>query len=264
MKRLLLVEDDQLLAETLRERLQKEGYFVEWVDRAEMAARVLVEQDFHLVLLDLGLPDGHGFDLAQRLREIPRQIHTPFLFLTAMNSAEHRLQGYELGAEEFIPKPFHLREVLLRVKHVLDNHVKAQIWAEADLELDWDALEVRSWRDGTWKREVLHPRDAKLLRLLVERSPAVVSRDEILDRVWGEEAFPSSRTVDNSMVRLRQAFGEPQAGRLKSVRGVGYQFDRRVDHRPDGRNPSPIDSKIETESSGSLGSQPGDKKGEQR
>jgi two-component system alkaline phosphatase synthesis response regulator PhoP len=249
MKRLLLVEDDQLLAETLRERLEKEGYAVEWVDRAQQAEKRLGEEDFHLVLLDLGLPDGHGFDLAKCLKEIPRQSQTPFLFLTAMNSAEHRLQGYELGAEEFIPKPFHLREVLIRVKHVLDNHLKPQVWAEDDLELHWDAFEVRSLRDGQWRREVLQPRDAKLLRLLVDRSPSVVSRDEILNRVWGEEVFPSTRTVDNSMVRLRQALGEPQAGRLKSVRGVGYQFEARPETGPS-----------DTSHSGTSGSSKGESK----
>lgn len=221
---LLLVEDDRSLGETLAERLIKEGYQVEWVDRVHGANEQIGRHRFDLILLDVGLPDGNGFDLARALRARADGLNraTPFLFLTAMSSAEYRLEGYELGAEEFIPKPFHLRELLLRVKHVLENHRAQQVYSLGDRVIDWDALEIRA---GERLLERLQPRDAALLKLLISQSPAVVSRDEILDRIWGEEKFPSPRTVDNAIVRLRQAVGSQSAEKIRSVRGVGYQWE---------------------------------------
>lgn len=228
-KSLLLVEDDRTLAETLSERLVKEGYDVTWVDRAAAAKTETERNRFDLLLLDVGLPDGNGFTLARDLRAQPAgslNRETPFVFLTAMTSAEYRLEGYELGAEEYIPKPFHLRELLLRVKHVLENHATPEYLNLGDRVIYWDALEVRSNATETAVMlERLQARDAMLLRLLVTRSPAVVSRDEILDKIWGEENFPSSRTVDNAIVRLRQAMGDAHAARIRSVRGVGYQWE---------------------------------------
>lgn len=229
MKSLLLVEDDRTLAETLSERLAKEGYDVTWADRIEQARSESSRKRFDLLILDVGLPDGSGFSFARELRAKPNgemNRETPFVFLTAMTSAEYRLEGYELGAEEYIPKPFHLKELLLRVKHVLENHSTPDILDLGDRIVHWDALEVRTGRGvGETIQERLQPRDALLLRLLVSRSPAVVSRDEILDKIWGEENFPSSRTVDNAIVRLRQVLGDVHAARIRSVRGVGYQWE---------------------------------------
>lgn len=225
MKSLLLVEDDRTLAETLTERLQKEGYAVQWADSVKSASAHLADQRFDLVIFDVGLPDGSGFELAKKLRvgELTAVNRSaPFVFLTAMTSAEYRLEGYEIGAEEYIPKPFHLKELLLRVKHVLENHSTKAVLQLEDREIDWDALEVRV---GGEVVDRIQMRDAMLLRLLVARSPAVVSRDEILDKIWGESNFPSSRTVDNAVVRLRQALGEKSAARIRSVRSVGYQWE---------------------------------------
>lgn len=225
MKSLLLVEDDRSLAETLCERLQKEGYSVLWSDSVLSASAKLSTDKFDLVILDVGLPDGSGFEIAKKLRGgefSATNRSAPFIFLTAMTSAEYRLEGYELGAEEYIPKPFHLKELLLRVKHVLENHPSQSVLTLQDREIDWDALEVRC--EGK-VIERLQVRDAMLLRLLVNRSPAVVSRDEILDKIWGETNFPSSRTVDNAVVRLRQVLGEQNASRIRSVRSVGYQWE---------------------------------------
>lgn len=228
MKSLLLVEDDRTLAETLSERLAKEGYDVTWVDRVSEAKREIEGKRFDLMILDVGLPDGSGFDFARdvRTKYLGLNRETPFVFLTAMTSAEYRLEGYELGAEEYIPKPFHLRELLLRVKHVLENHSSPELFHLGDRVIYWDALEVRDGSGAHAKIiERIQPRDAQLLRLLMARSPAVVSRDEILDKIWGEENFPSSRTVDNAIVRLRQSLGDFHAQRIRSVRGVGYQWE---------------------------------------
>lgn len=225
MKSLLLVEDDNSLAETLSERLAKEGYHVQWADCVKSAELKVATVLFDLLILDVGLPDGSGFEIAKRLRSGSLGAlnqSSPFVFLTAMNSAEYRLEGYELGAEEYIPKPFHLKELLLRVKHVLENHASRSTLQLGTRTIFWDALEVREGEDVI---DRLQPRDAQLLKLLVARSPAVVSRDEILDKIWGEANFPSSRTVDNAIVRLRQVLGEPYSQKIRSVRSVGYQWE---------------------------------------
>jgi DNA-binding response OmpR family regulator len=234
--RLLLVEDDASLGETLQERLVREGYSVEWVATQADAERQWRAGKFDLIILDVGLPDGNGFDFA---RIVARESKTPFLFVTAMNGAEARLEGYEIGAEEFIPKPFHLKEALLRVRHVLATHAEQALAASGSvaaretpgvgerLEVgDGTVIEFVSRRvlrhDGS--SEFLPGREFDLLRLLVRKSPAVASRDEILNEVWGEDKFPSHRTVDNAILRLRQILGEKGGGRIRSVRGVGYQW----------------------------------------
>ncbi len=217
MTKLLLVEDDVLLGETLMERLAKEGYSVDWAQSQAEGEKALADGAFDLVLLDVGLPDGSGFDLARKIRASKEM---PIVFMTAMNTAEHRLEGYEIGAEEFIPKPFHLKELLLRVKHVLENHAASRAVRVGARTIDFESQAIVS---ETGEREFLAARDFQLLKLLVESAPRVVSRDEILDKLFGEDRFPNHRTVDNAVVRLRQALGG--AGEtIRSVRGVGYQW----------------------------------------
>ncbi len=219
MKQLLLLEDDMSLGETLKERLEKETYLVVWAQSLGEAYQALDKNKFDLLILDVGLPDGSGFDFAKVVLKSGR--HLPFLFMTAMNTAENRLEGYEMGASEFIPKPFHLRELLLRIEHVLKDHAPVNIVQCADRQIDFDRRAVRK-ADGT--SEFLQTRDFELLKLLIEFSPRVLSRDEILNQVWGEDKFPSHRTVDNAIVRLRQVLGDEAGKFIRSARGVGYQW----------------------------------------
>ncbi|MCB0384063.1 MAG: response regulator transcription factor [Bdellovibrionales bacterium] len=218
MKNLLLVEDDQSLGQTLTERLEKEGFKVFWGENLADARAALDSQPFDLVILDVGLPDGSGFDFARDMRgEQP----IPFIFVTAESSAESRLEGYELGAEEYIPKPFHFKELLMRIRHVLKNHSPLKSLEFDELRIDFDQMLILH-PDGRQERLAL--KDFQVLRLLIERSPAVVSRDEIMDKVWGEEKFPSNRTVDNVILRLRQVLGDKHSHWISSIRGVGYQW----------------------------------------
>jgi DNA-binding response OmpR family regulator len=217
MKRLLLVEDDVGLGSTLQERLEKEGYSVTWAKTLAEAERQAKAAPLDLVILDVGLPDGSGFELAEKLR---RESPTPFLFVTAQAGAPERLRGFELGAEEFIPKPFHLKEILLRVRHVLERHAVMRRVRCGDRVVDFERMAIV----GAGGTESLAAKEFQLLRHLVSVSPRVVSRDEILDSVWGEEKFPSNRTVDNVVVRLRQLLDDDGTRYIQSVRGVGYQW----------------------------------------
>jgi two-component system phosphate regulon response regulator PhoB len=219
MIRLLLVEDDRSLGATLRERLAREGYEVVWVETQARAVAQLAEGWWDLIVLDVGLPDGSGFDLA---RQIKATTATPIVFMTALSSAENRLEGFEIGAEEFIPKPFQLRELLLRLKHVLDTHA-----IRPHLRCNGRTIEMtaRAIIQPNGERDYPPYKEFQMLQLLIVSAPRVVSRDEILDALWGENSLPNQRTVDNMIVKLRHALGDTGGNFIRSVRGVGYQWN---------------------------------------
>jgi len=216
MNHLLLVEDDASLGQTLQERLERNSYKVTWCKTLGEARAKVKDIKFELIILDVGLPDGSGFEFA---REVKRTRLAPFIFMTALASAPQRLEGFEIGAEEFIPKPFHLKEVLLRIRHVLETHAtRKQVRVGARL-IDFQSQAII---DEAGRPEYLPARDFALLELLIASSPKVISRDEILEKLWGAEKFPTNRTIDNVIVRLRNQLGEPQS--IRSVRGIGYQW----------------------------------------
>ncbi|MEO0337186.1 MAG: response regulator transcription factor, partial [Pseudomonadota bacterium] len=201
MSHILIVEDDEILGETLFERVQKEGHKVYWAQSRSEAEVILKDKALDLLILDVGLPDGSGFDLAEVVKATN---DTPIIFLTAQASAEDRLKGFELGAEEFIPKPFHLKELLMRVKHVLKDHVSQRRLKIAGVEIDFD---VRSVTAPGGPTHFLGQKEYDVLWMLVERAPVTISRDEFLDHAWRDSSNPSHRTVDNLIVNLRQALG---------------------------------------------------------
>jgi DNA-binding response OmpR family regulator len=219
MSRVLLVEDDESLGRTLESRLIKEAIEVSWVRRVQDAERALEAERWDLAIIDVKLPDGSGFGLARRIK---RSSLTPVMFMTALNSAENRLEGFEIGADEYLPKPFHLKEFILRVRHVLATQRVAEVVEVDGRRIDLAALSVTG-ADGTVTR--LQVRDGRLLRMLIAAAPAVVDRAELTDRVWGHETEPSPRAVDNAIVRLRQALHDSDGRLIRSVRGVGYQWN---------------------------------------
>jgi two-component system phosphate regulon response regulator PhoB len=216
--RVLLVEDDASLGKTLAERLVKEALDVEWARTLKDAHVHLKNGPWDLAIVDVMLPDGTGFSFA---REVKSSTTTPVMFMTALNSAESRLQGFEIGADEYLPKPFHLKEFILRVRHVLSTNRPARQVALEAVKIDFGAMTVEA-RSGRVTH--LHARDCKVLKLLVDAAPRVVERSEILDAAWGRDQFPTERAVDNTIVRLRQALDDADGTFIRSVRGVGYQW----------------------------------------
>lgn len=219
MKTVFLLEDNLDLGSSLVEKFQETNFNCHWfktLKEAQASTDLLLNAD--LFILDVGLPDGSGFEFAQWLRE--HKYNQPLMFLTAMSSAEDRLRGYELGAEEYIPKPFLFKELEIRVRHVLDTHLSTDEYSVGDLKIDFKSMSL-VWNSG----EVLflQNKDMQILELVIKMSPKVLSRDEILDRVWGEDQFPTERTIDNCIVRLRQNLKD-YGKYLRSVRGVGYQW----------------------------------------
>ena len=216
--KLLLVEDDKALGATLKSRLEKEQFTITWLRTKGEALLSLSNNNFDLAILDVGLPDGDGFELAENILQ---NKSLPIIFLTAMDSAEYRLRGYELGADEYIPKPFHFKELLLRIEKVLNMRGLADSKQYADFTIDFNSHAIK-FSDG--RTETPTSRDFALLSLLVRKAPAVVSRETMISQITAGEKTPTQRTIDNSIVRLRQQLGENGKNYIKSIRGVGYQW----------------------------------------
>ena len=223
---LLVVEDERNVGVTLAERLEGAGFEVTLAESAAKARLAWRAAPPQLVLLDVGLPDGNGFLLARELRaEVPQSA---IIFLTAHGNPEDRVRGLELGADDYLTKPFHFRELLLRIQNCLKRaqelrdvpgEMRGRVRiGRALVDFERFAAEV----DG--EMQTLTHKECAVLRLLASRAGKAVSRDEILDRAWSADEFPTSRTVDNFIVRLRKLVeadaGEPRV--IRSIRGVGY------------------------------------------
>ena len=222
---ILVVEDEQHLAEGISENLQQEGYAVETVGDGESALSRWRSGGIDLVILDVMLPRRDGFSVCKAIREEGGRL--PILFLTAKTSDDDRVYGLEMGGDDYLGKPFNLRELLLRVRGMLRRQgwygQAMQATRIAGVTVDFGKGEIID-RDG--ERSSLAEKEALILRLLVERAGQVVSRDEILERVWGYEVSPSTRAVEHMVVRLRKLI-EPDPERpryLHTVRGLGYRF----------------------------------------
>lgn len=225
---LLLVEDDANVAATLTQRLQAEGFAVTHAASVRAARAALQAQRFAAAVLDVGLPDGSGFEVAQHLRELSPS--TTMLFLTAHGTPADRIHGLELGADDYMTKPFEFRELLLRIHNMLK---RAGDIAARDAALrgpvrigvatvDFDRFTAES--DGAVHR--LTHKECAVLKLLLERAGRAVTRDEILTRAWAPDEFPTERTVDNFILRLRKLVERNPARpeTILSIRGVGYQL----------------------------------------
>jgi len=226
--RLLVVEDEPALANVLIDNLEAEGFGVDWARDGLEGERGWLggsEGPPDLVVLDVMLPKLDGFTLCERMRE--RGDETPVLFLSARGQAQDRVRGLQAGADDYLAKPFHLPEFLLRVRAML----RRRGWkgdAAARYAFAGNVVDFRAWSVETsdGRREALGERELGILRLLTSRAGEVVPRDDILDEVWGDDAFPSSRTVDNVVLRLRRLL-EPDPARpvhIHTVWGVGYRF----------------------------------------
>lgn len=220
----LIVEDEPAIAEVLADNLGSEGLCVEIAPDGASAVRRWQEKNPDLVVLDVMLPKLDGLEVCRQMRTAG--YSTPVLFLSAKGQPEDRVEGLRVGGDDYLGKPFHLPEFLLRVKNLLRRREEtraAPTYTFAGHQIDFRAWTVRL-RDG--RKELLGEREMAILRLLIERAGEVVSRDEILDRVWGQEVFPSSRTIDNFVVRLRRLFEpDPQNPQhFHTIWGVGYRF----------------------------------------
>jgi two-component system, OmpR family, alkaline phosphatase synthesis response regulator PhoP len=226
---LLLVEDDPNVAGTLAARLGGEGFAVTHAASVKAAHDALRQQRFAAAVLDVGLPDGDGFEVAAHLRETHPE--TAMLFLTAYGTPEDRIRGLELGADDYMTKPFAFRELLLRIQNMLKRageiaQRSAAVAGPVRIGIaivDFD----RFVADTNGAQHRLTHKECAVLKLLVEHAGKAVTRDEILGRAWAPDEFPTERTVDNFILRLRRLVEhDPSNPRtIRSIRGVGYQLE---------------------------------------
>jgi DNA-binding response OmpR family regulator len=226
--RVLVVEDDQDIALLLRHTLEKlGGIVVEVTSSGDAALRAVMDQAPGLILLDLNLPVLSGLEVCRILRGRPGTANIPIIMLTARTSENDRVTGLNLGADDYITKPFSLRELTARVRAVLRRATgeaaagrgSEHVYRGAHLQADFDAVSVSV--DGQPVR--LTRREFELLKHLVENRNRVLSRDRLLERVWGYERFVETRSVDVHVGRLRAKLGD--AGRqIETVVGLGYRF----------------------------------------
>ncbi len=219
---ILLVEDEANLGETLCDYLNSKGHSVE-LAKTQLEAQKLFGPQFHVVLMDINLPDGDGLTLAREFRQ--KNQNFVLLFLSAQNDPETKYQGLELGAEDYITKPFDLRELNLRLTRILKSSQRLE---QMKSEINLGNLKILFSRfqviDGEGVTINLSQKECSILELLYNNKDEVVSRDEIINQIWGEDSFPSNRTVDNYIVKLRKWLESDSEGfsQIKSVRGVGY------------------------------------------
>ncbi|MEM7310537.1 MAG: response regulator transcription factor [Planctomycetota bacterium] len=234
--RILVVDDEELLAATIGENLVAEGYDVLVVGDGTSALSELRACEYDLVLLDVMMPGLDGYAVCETLRGERNEV--PVLFLTALGALEDRVRGLEAGGDDYLPKPFALKELLLRVAAILRRRSWYAGGADGELTLRFAGAEVdlASYvgRDAGGAEQRLTHKEAMILKCLWERAGAVVSREDILETVWGYEVYPSTRTIDNFIVRLRKRF-EPDPERPRhfhTVRGVGYRFTKEPEETP--------------------------------
>ncbi len=225
MTKILLVEDEESILEAVKLNLELDEFQVETCNTGTQVLSYLPSiQQFDLVILDVMLPGINGIELCQRIRE---KSEVPILFLSAKGNTTDKILGLKSGANDYLAKPFDLEELLLRVQIL--THQKKQPTSKNEFtigskKVDFDTFEVHCL--DTHVNVNLSKKEIDLLQFFIKNQGRVVSRNEILDHVWGTDQFPTSRTIDNFILNFRKLFEEqPKQPRyFLSIRGVGYKF----------------------------------------
>ncbi len=223
--RILLVEDEENIKDIVKLNLELEGFEVIATDNGKEAIRLSQEQHFDLLVLDVMLPEMNGFEICEQVRLTNHD--TPIIFLTAKDAPQDRIAGLKKGADDYLTKPFNLEELLLRVHNLLKRSNKqaaeeSEMFRFGDNQVNFSTFEAT----GNQGNFMMTKKEAMLLKLLVERKNEVVSRNQILQFVWGYDVFPSTRTIDNFILSFRKYFEiDPHNPKFfLSIRGVGYKF----------------------------------------
>ena len=225
---ILLVEDEENLQEALKLNLELEGYEITSAYDGKEALDAVKNEHFDLMLLDVMLPELDGISVCESIRLQNNDI--PILILSAKNSSADRVLGLKKGADDYLTKPFNLEELLLRVNKLVEKSKRltartplAQVYTFGKNQVEFNALECTT-KDG--QKITLTKKEIMLLKLLIENKNEVVTREKILQAVWGYNVYPTTRTIDNFILNFRKYFEEDSRNPkyFHSVRGVGYKF----------------------------------------
>lgn len=223
--RIFLVEDEKSIRDALKLNLELEGYEVIATGEGKKVLKMFKEQYFDIVLLDIMLPEVSGLEICEQIRLINMDV--PIIFLTAKDASSDKINGLRKGADDYITKPFNLEELLLRIQILLKRSQNKTSTSIESFEFGNNSANFKTFQakgqNGPFK---LTKKEAMLLKLLIERRGEVVSRQQILQSVWGYDVYPSTRTIDNFILSFRKYFeNDPKVPSFfHSVRGVGYKF----------------------------------------
>ena len=224
-KKILIIEDEENLVKGLKLNLADEGYEVDWASNGSEGLRKALKEKPDLIILDIMLPEMDGLEVCRELRQ--KNIGIPILMLTAKGEEIDKVVGLEIGADDYITKPFSVRELLARIKAHLrraDRKVNTlnRMYSFGDVEIDFAHFKAR--RKG--KELDLTSIEMEILKYLIEHRGEVVTRDDLLDKIWGYDSYPTTRTIDNHILKLRKKIEEDPAHPqyILSVYGGGYRF----------------------------------------
>lgn len=228
-KRILLVEDEEHLIDAIKLNLELENYIVKVAEDGKKAIDLWENQRFDLILLDVMLPNVDGLTVCETIRLKDSEI--PILILSAKGSSTDKIQGLKAGADDYLLKPFNLEELLLRIQILIKKGDKLrqsrpelnEVFKFGKNEVNFTTYQFKGTKDQIGQ---LTAREIQLIKLLIERKNEVVSRDTILELIWGVDVYPSTRTIDNYLLNFRKYFEkDPKSPEyFHSVRGIGYKF----------------------------------------
>ncbi|SFE66098.1 response regulator transcription factor [Sunxiuqinia elliptica] len=224
MSKILIVEDEQAMLIGLHDNLEFEGYEVDTASRGDDGLKKILTGGFDLVLLDVMLPGLSGFDVCKKARA--GGIDTPIILLTARGEELDKVLGLELGADDYVTKPFSLRELLARIKVILRRAGNgtpsgSSFLTIGQIQVSFDAYEAKTLNGDVVK---MSHKEFEILHYLHRQTGRIVTRDDILDQVWGMDYQPTARTVDNFIVRLRTKIDTDESQHIITVHGVGYKL----------------------------------------
>ncbi len=221
-EKILVIEDEHKIADAIAYALKREGYTVETVYRGDEAIDVLREFKPEAIILDVMLPGMDGYDI---LKKIQNAAHIGVIMLTAKEDIVNKILGLELGADDYMTKPFDMRELLARLRSLLRRMQKAESKGE-DAEIRLKGIELQVSHRTAYAGETmldLTPKEYDLLKLLVSSPDRVFTREQLLDLIWGMEYYGGTRTVDIHIQRLRKKLGEGYSEIIQTVHGIGYK-----------------------------------------
>lgn len=224
MQKICLIEDEKSLSEMIRLNLEMDGFQVDVYDNGQTAKNDISKiGGYDLVILDVMLPQVSGLELCVEIRKTSK---TPILFLSAKGTTSDRIAGLKLGANDYLPKPFDLEELLLRVQILLQKNEALTLESLTIGSKTVSFITYEITDSASDKIEILSKKEIELLKLFSEKTGIVVSRDEILDKIWPDQ-FPTSRTIDNYILSFRKTFEKDPKNPMHfhSIRGVGYKFN---------------------------------------
>lgn len=228
-KKILIIEDEPDIRKTLVYNIAREGYDVTTASSLSEGKQHIDLASFSLIILDLMLPDGSGLDLCRDIKSDANKSNIPIIILTAKDDEVDKVVGFELGADDYVTKPFSVRELILRIKAVLKRGKTQPESLEIKRQFGELVIDIESHETFVNNKPiVLTALEFKLLLQLIDRRGRVQSRDQLLSDVWGYSADVTTRTVDTHIKRLREKLG-PMGKYVQTIRGVGYKFSRMPD-----------------------------------